>query len=84
MKLMREKYPCVMRTAGSHGLFDVICVGQDTRFIQVKTGRGDALRAAHGISAAKLDPSNRYEIWYKMKRKWKIMKVTQKNDTRNT
>jgi hypothetical protein len=73
-----------MRTAGSHGLFDVICVGKDTRFIQVKTTRGDALRAAHAISHAALDPTNRYEIWYKKNRKWMTMKVTPTSAIRPT
>jgi len=81
---MREQYPCVMRTAGSHGLFDVICVGKDTRFIQVKTTRGDALRAAHVINSATLDPANRYEIWYKKNCQWLIMKAKPTSDMQHT
>ena len=73
MKALAEEYPVVMRTAGSHGMFDVIAVGRDTLFIQVKSGKYESTKALAGILDADLDKSNRYEVWWKEKGKWMIL-----------
>jgi len=69
-KILLAEYPVVMRTAGSHVMFDIIAVGKDTLFIQVKSSRSESLKALQGILDANLDDSNRYEVWWKDKGKW--------------
>lgn len=69
MKILRATYPVVMRTAGSHGLFDVIAVSCDkTLFVQVKSNLGDSMSALREIESAGLDATNVYQVWYKPSR----------------
>lgn len=71
MKYLREQGHVVMRTAGSHGPFDLICVegpNCKVRFIQIKATRGTMLvNAWHTKFRAKLPmrPSTLYtqELW---------------------
>jgi Holliday junction resolvase len=76
MKTLREDFSEVMRTAGSHGMFDVIAVGAHTLFVQVKSSRRESEKAMEGIIAANLDSTNRYEVWWKEKGSWKILTMS--------
>lgn len=63
----------VMRTAGSHGIADIIAVNSNVvRFIQVKKG-GISRQEADYIRNFKFPSFCQMEIWLRIGRKWEII-----------
>lgn len=68
-KLLEESGYETMRTAGSHGLFDVIAFGPNVRCIQVKrVERGNSWKREYELAKERLEQLRQfdgvsYEIW---------------------
>lgn len=71
----------VLRMAGSRGPCDLVAVGPDVRFIQVKRvrhGSGRVAKAQQELVALPCPPGTRKEIWVWVDRQgWRIQEVTQ-------
>ena len=68
---LRQQGYTVVRSAGSHGPVDLVAWnGEETRLIQVKANRADALAAAKELKGMTWPPASRVEVWWGAGKTW--------------
>jgi hypothetical protein len=65
-----------VRSAGSHGTFDVLAYGRAWKAIQAKSTPSDAHRAMRDIALGELVPGGTLvEVWLKLPTGWRVWRM---------